>query len=169
MKKRILIAVVIMLSLATIGMATGILPFTIQFGDCFFTNKYYKTSISAYNAENDIDAIYGDVSAEKEIGLFELDNENALFSGELKDGNIVIAEMKVKNNKYAYAGTYSIFDMSKDLKVDGTAYYQTKTADGYAKWAVVYKESDIEKYKNVNKTEHFTASDGRDIFLLILE
>ncbi|MBO4732975.1 MAG: hypothetical protein J5662_00720 [Clostridia bacterium] len=167
MKKKIAIIAVSVIALILIGIITGVIPFTVQLKDFFFSTEYYNTPVEAYNAENSIDATFGDISAKSEIGLFKLDSENALFLGDLSNGFFVVAEMKIKDNKYAYAGTRSVYEIQDDMNVNGKSYDRTKIAGGYVKWSIVYKESDIEKFDDVTRSEHYKNAEGRDIFLVL--
>lgn len=80
----------------------GVFSVTISLNDFFLTTKFYKDPLSAYNADAVYDPIYGDTTANKTIGLFEIEKEKALFIGELSKDKFIVAEIKVKDKEYAY-------------------------------------------------------------------
>ena len=161
MVKKNVIAVIVFLFLV------GVFSVTISLNDFFFTTKFYKDALSAYNADVVYDAIYGDTTANRTIGLLEIEKEKALFIGELSKDKFIVAEMKVKDKEYAYEGTvffYSITDVFNENN-----YNQTETKTGNVKWDVINNRQDVEKLQNINLVKEYSMSDGSALFLVIFE
>lgn len=59
----------------------GIFSITMSSNDFFLTTKYYETPLDAYNADSAYSAIHGETKADREIGVFMLD-EKMLFLSE---------------------------------------------------------------------------------------
>lgn len=144
----------------------GVFSVSIYLGDFFFTTKYYKTPIEAYNADSTYNPTYGDAAADREIGVVSLDDSNCLFIGELNEDCFVVAEMAVKDGRYAAKGMSVFYDLSEES--DGmNGSYQTNIADGYVRWAVMYSQSEVEKLSDVLSVESYMHSNGHIIYLVI--
>ena len=159
MKKKITLIVLLFVVIA------GIVLAGTRFKDYLFGAKYYETPIAAFNAECGFDAVYGDISADREIGLIKLDNENALFFGDVTENVFVAAELSVKDNKYAYGGTVYIYDADYKFNVDG--YDQTNTNSGQIKWTVAYNEEDLQKIPVDINVKKYLRINGAEIFVAI--
>ena len=107
----------------------GIFSFTISTGDFFFTTKYYKKPLSAYNASS----AYND-RAEREIGLLMLDSENCLFIGELDDNGFVVNEMILKKRGYVSKGRTFFYDFGDSS--GETSKNSTAVSNGQVNWGV---------------------------------
>ena len=117
-KSKILIVAAIIVA----AFVVGLFSCSITIGDFFFTTKYFKTPIDAYNDYATIHAIYGNTRAEKEIGLLLLDDETGLFIAKLYDdqvynNRIVIDEMKIKNGRYVSKGISYLCDLNDEDRI----------------------------------------------------
>lgn len=160
MKKKVVTVIVVLVLI-------GVFSITISLKDFFFTTKFYKEPLSAYNAEAQYDPIYGDTTVNESIGLFEIDNENALFIGELTRDKFLVAEMKIKDNKYAFEGTAYFYSRSDVF--DENNYNLSETKNGTLKWEVINSKKDVEKLQNVRVVKEYSMSDGLPIFLVVFE
>lgn len=161
MKKQkigIVVAIVILLFI-------GIFSVTLSKGNFFFTTKYYSKAIDAYNAECTYNAVYGDTTVEKEIGLFLLDNENCLFIGEINENCFAVNEMKIKNGRYASEGSTFFYDLREPS--DRANSNSTNTANGCVKWAAVYSQEEIDQLSNAASVDSFTNTNGCDIYIVM--
>ena len=152
--------------LLLIGILIGVFSIAVSVNHFFFTTKYYKTPLEAYNADCTYSAIDGITEASKEIGVFTLDKENALFLGELTTDRFLVAEMALKDGKYALKGTtffYDFSDESKDLN-----YNQTQIITGHIKWLIVYNQTDVETLSHVLSVKEYYHSGGSVIYLVLL-
>ena len=160
MKNKIIVVVAILVLL-------GMFSITISLNDFFFTTKFYSEPLSAYNEDATYDPIYGDTVANKTIGLLKIDEENVLFIGELSQVEFLIAEMMVKDNKYAYKGTVSFYDSSDQFNKH--IYNQTKTKTGNVKWQVFTNKQEVEKIQNIKSVNEYFLSNGSSLFIVILD
>ena len=138
----------------------GVFSFSISTGDLFFTTKYYKKPLSAYNAGS----AYND-QAEREIGLLMLDSENCLFIGELDGNGFVVNEMILKKRGYASKGRtffYDFSDSSGEASKNSTA-----VSNGNVTWAILYSQAEIENLSDVETVNSYTHTNGRIIYLVV--
>lgn len=162
MKKKVIVSVIV-----AVLFLVGAFSITISLNGFFFTTKYYDNPISAYNAGASYNAIYGETEAEREIGVFKLDEEKALFIGALSDNRFIVAEMNIKNEKYAYEGTVIFYDYDEEF--DANHYNQTETKAGKVKWTIVYNKNDVEKLSDVKLTKEYTLSADSPLFFVMFE
>ncbi|MBE5929056.1 MAG: hypothetical protein E7267_06775 [Lachnospiraceae bacterium] len=160
MKKRVFVLVLLLF-------LVGIFSLTISFDGFFFTTKFYEDPLRAYNAGATYNAIYGDTHAEREVGVVKIDEEKALFIGELSNDCFIVAGMNIKNEKYAFDGTKSIFEYSNERDVN--AYKQTKTKSGYVKWTIACDKKSTEELVGVKTIMEYTLSDGRPLLLIVFD
>ena len=160
MKKKVIAFIVFLVLI-------GVFSVTISLKGFFFTIKFYQEPLSAYNADAPYDPVYGDTTVNKLIGLFEIASEDALFIGELTNDKFLVAEMKIKDKKYAYEGT--VYFYSRSDVFDENSYNLTETKTGTIKWEVINNKKDVEKLQNVKTVKEYSMSDGSPIFLVILE
>ena len=149
-KSKILIVAAIIVA----AFVVGLFSCSITIGDFFFTTKYFKTPIDAYNDYATIHAIYGNTRAEKEIGLLLLDDETGLFIAKLYDdqvynNRIVIDEMKIKNGRYVSKGISSLCDLNDEDRIENLPIETTKTMNGHVSCSVLYSREEAEKLPNV--------------------
>ena len=156
---------IIILIIITVLLLAVTVPVTIQLKDHFFSTNYYESPLDAYNAECGLDAVYGDISAHKEIGVLKLDEENSLFLGELSQDVFILAEMSVKKNKYAYKGAVTFYDT--DYKFDVNGYSQTETNSGSIKWIVAYDKKDLDKISAEINISKYVRNDGSDVYIAV--
>jgi hypothetical protein len=71
------------------------------YGICSFNTKYYDTPQMAFEQEID------DCSIEKDIAVVEIDSHNVMYFARTVDGDILVAQMKCKNNEYFFVGDYT--------------------------------------------------------------
>ena len=141
----------------------GVFSVSINSGNFFFTTKYYKTPIEAYNAN-----CTSDVTADSEIGIVNLDNKNCLFIGEMDENRFVVSEMEINDGKYADKGTTVFYDLREES--DGIiGRHKTNITDGYIQWSVVYSQSEVEKLSDVLSVESYTISSGHIIYFVIYD
>lgn len=145
----------------------GVFSVTLSFGDFFLATKYYTTSLDAYNADSTYSAIYGDTKAKREVGVFMLDEENALFIGEVDENRFVVAEMDVRKSRYAFKGTTYFYNLKEPTDILNKN--QTSTLKRQTWWNVVYDLSETEKVSNILSIEDYTLSCGDVVYLLIYE
>lgn len=143
----------------------GIFAVSISSGNFFFTTKYHKTAIEAYNAESTFDAVYGDTTASKQIGIAELDSETVIFLGELNEKCFVVDIMATKDGRYASKGPRCFYDLKEQS--DGLYKNQTETSSGQISWSILYSKSETEKLTNVKSLKTYNTSDGDSIYLAI--
>lgn len=143
----------------------GVFSITLSFGK-FFTTQYYDTPLLAYNDNCSHDVVYGDTTARSEVGVFNIDNETALFIGALNSNCFVVAEMSIKNDKYAFKGTSMIYN-SIDLSDIPDSRNVTNTATGYVEWSVFCNQSEIDALQNVNSVKSYTLPNGNAIYIAI--
>ena len=139
---------------------------TLSFGDFFFTAQYYKDPLKAYNENCTYDIVYGETKATKQIGIQTLDEENCLFIGELNEQCFVVAEMSLKNGKYAFKGTSMLYDI-KEGNDDMNTQNQTSILSGTVSWAIIYNESVLGSLLNIASINSYELSDGHTIYLVI--
>lgn len=145
----------------------GIFSISISTSDFFFTTKYYKTPIKAYNADSTYDALYGNTSVQKEIGRISLDNKTCLFVGEIDENNFVVNEMDVKNGKYSSKGISYFYDSSETL--DDTKGNVTTISNDYVKWNIFYSKSNAESIANAFSIKSFTLSNGIEFYIVLTQ
>ena len=165
MKKKIIAGIIFLF-------LVGVFSVTISVDGFFFTTKFYKDALSAYNAEAGFSPVYGDTTANREIGLYEIEKEKALFIGELSEDEFIVSEMIVKDNKYASEGTvyfYNISDMFNSDVFNENNYNQTETKTDNIKWNIINNKQDVEKLQNINLFIEYSMSDGSPLFLVIFE
>ncbi len=143
----------------------GVFSVTFSFGDFFFTTKYYKTALEAYNADCAFSPGYGDTEAESTIGFAKLDEGIGLFIGELDEHSFVINEMVLKDGKYASNGTSLIYDLREES--DGQSKNQTVTSSKTINWAVLYSQAEIDVLSDIESVEIYTHSSGNNIYFAI--
>ena len=144
----------------------GVFSISISTGNFFLTTEYYKTPIEAYNVDGSYNAVYGDTSVKREVGLISLDNNTCLFIGEIDKNNFVVSELDVKNDKYSSKGIRYFYDsneMLNNLEVN-----LTKLSTGYVNWSILNK-SDAESVANAFSTKSFTLSNGKEFYLAWLK
>ncbi len=146
--------------LVVVCFLVGLFSFTISTGDSFFTTKYYKKPLSAYNA-----GVAYDDRAEREIGLFMLDSENCLFIGELDDNGFVVNEMILKKRGYASKGCTFFYDFS-DLSGEASK-NSTAVSNGDVSWAILYSQAEIENLSDAEAVNSYTHTNGHVIHLVI--
>jgi len=145
----------------------GLFSVTISLKDFFFTTKFYQDPMSAYNADSMYSPIYGDTTAKKTIGLFEIDEEKALFIAELSNSGFLVAEMNIKDAKYAYEGTVILYNSSDSFNEKN--YNLTETKTGSVKWTIAYSQQDVEKLQNVELIKEYSLSTGSPLFLIVFK
>ena len=160
MKKKVIVFIIILAFIGTFSV-------TISLKDFFFTTKFYQEPLSAYNADAQYDPVYGDMTAKKLIGLFEIDSEDALLVGELTNDKFLVAEMKIKDKKYAYEGTVYLYSRSDVFNENSYNLTQTKT--GIVKWEIINNKKDVDKLQNVKIVKEYSMSDKSPIFLVVFE
>ncbi len=138
---------------------------TISFKDFLFTTRYYKTPLKAYNAGSGYDAILGDTSADKEMGLCQLDDTTALFLGEIRQNLFVVDEMQSKNGKYASKGLSIFYDLEEES--DGPNKNTTRTESQTVSWSILYTRAEVENAVDVKRVETYTHSGGQKIYLVV--
>ncbi len=143
----------------------GVFSVTVSFNGFFFTTKFYDNPMSAYNADAVYDSVYGKTNVKKTIGTFRIDEEKALFIGELTKNRFLVAEMNVKNNKYAYEGTVYFYDYAEEF--DAKNYNKIKTKTNYKKWIIAYDKQDIERISNIKFEKEYSLSNGSMLYLVI--
>ena len=161
MKKIVVIAIAVML------LGAGVFSLTISLDDFFLTTKFYENPLSAYNAEAVYDALHGETKVEKQIGLLQLDDEKALFIGELSKQKFLIAEMNMKDQKFAHEGTVFFYDYG--VAVDEISYNQTETKSGYINWGILFNQQDVDKLSNANHVQEYALSCGSPLFLVLFD
>lgn len=161
MKKYKIVVIVILLFIL------GIFSFTISLDGLFFTTKYYKTPISAYNAANTYNAISGDTTVEKELGLVKLDDKTYLFIGELEGDCFIVDEMDVKDGQYASKGNRIIYNLKEATNEIAINY--TNTTNGTRKWTVIYNQDVIETLSNVYSVESYMHTCGNVIYFVLFD
>jgi len=96
----------------------GVFTITVSVGGFFFSNDYHATPLEAYNANAGFDAINGDTTATKEIGVVMLDETTYLFFGEIDSTRFVVEEMDKKENQYASKGNLLIYNLDDESDGD---------------------------------------------------
>ena len=156
-QKNVVIFILVLIVVASI---------TFSFRNIFHTTQYYKTPLLAYNATCSYDMIYGDTKVENEIGVLNLDDKNCLFLGDLNECCFVVAEIAIKNGKYASKGSTLIYDLTG--KSDGiNGRNLTYTSDGCIYWSIMYEQSELSVLSNINFIETYTHSNGHTIYLVV--
>ena len=158
MKKKIIIFSVFILIV--------IFSSSFSYRNIFYTTHYYKTPLLAYNDNCGHNITYGDIKAKNEIGVLSLDNENCLFLGEINDNCFVVAEIAIKNEKYAFKGTTVIYDLTEQPD-DYSSRKQTYTSDGHIYWAIMYERPNPAVSPDINFIETYTHSNGKTIYLVV--
>ena len=145
----------------------GIFSISISTDNFFFTTKYYKTPIEAYNSDGTYHAIYGDTSAKKEVGLILLDNKTCLFIGEIDNNNFVVSELDVKKDKYSSRGMRYYYDINEvSYTTDENV---TKISNGIIKWGIYYNKSQAESVSNAFSIKSFALSNENEFYLVLVE
>lgn len=139
---------------------------TLSFGNFFFTTQYYDAPLNAYNDNCTYDIVYGETKATKQIGLKTLDEENSLFIGELNAECFVVAEMSVKNEKYAFKGTCMLYDI-KECADDINTRNQTNVLSGSVSWSIIYDENVLNSLFDVVSIDSYELTDGYTIYLVV--
>ena len=137
----------------------------LSFGNFFYTKKYYDTAIEAYNNNCTYDAALGETKANKEIGLFVLSDEHSLFLGQINEDRLVVAEMHVKNGRYAFKGTSMIYNR-EDLTEMTVDHNTTNTENGYVRWSILNDETKINDLLNVHSVRSYEVFETDTIYLL---
>lgn len=145
----------------------GVFSVTVSLNGFFFTNKFYENPMSAYNAEATYDVMYGETKVEREIGVYKIDDEKALFIGLLSKNRFLVAEMNIRNGKYAHDGTVIFYDYNEEF--DANYYNQTETKSDYVKWTIVCNKNDVGKLSNVKLVKEYALYSGSPLFLVIFE
>ncbi|MBQ4561530.1 MAG: hypothetical protein IJA55_04285 [Clostridia bacterium] len=100
-KKRMALAVVgIIVILLAINFFVNGFEFFI-YGVCSFNSKYYDSPKIAFEQNEEIDI-------SEDIGIAEIDSHNVMYFAKISDGDILVAQMKCKDNKYFFIGDYSL-------------------------------------------------------------
>jgi hypothetical protein len=159
--KKTIVAITLLLFLI------GVFSVTISINDFFFTSKFYDEPLSAYNANAMYDVVYGETEASREIGLFEIGKEKALFIGELANNCFLVAEMNVKKGKFAHEGTVVFFDYNDEFNVN--EFYITETKSESVKWTVACDNEHIKKLSNVKLVKEYMLLDGCPLFFVVFE
>jgi hypothetical protein len=144
-----------------------IVSIALHFKGIFFTLQYYVTPLDAYNKNCTYDIVYGKTEVTKQIGLLTLDEENCLFIGQLNTDCFVVAELSIKNGRYAFKGTSMIYEiMGKD---DTDIKNQTSILSGYISWSIIYNEKVLGSLSNVSSINEYELMDGHRIYLVIYD
>lgn len=154
-------AIAVVIALVVIGAVTV----TISVGDFFFSNDYYATPLEAYNANAGFDAINGETTATKEMGVLMLDETTYLFFGEIDSARFVVDEMDKKENEYASKGNLLIYNF--DDESDGDSKNITSTSSGNKEWAVLFSEEEIQKLSDVSEVKTLIHSNSRKIYIAL--
>lgn len=163
-KKLILFLVVI--AAVAVLFATGVFSVSVSTGDSFFSSKYYVDPMKAYKADGGIDHVKGDTSVKEQLGLVVLDESSAVFLGKVNDERFVVAELAVKDDKYAYKSEalYEVANIRGNIDVQ-----TTKTSEVTITWGVTCEKEEIEKVRNVMLVEEFSLNDSTDIYIIVFE
>lgn len=154
------------IAITVIGLfVIGVFTIAISVGDFFISNDYYATPLEAYNANAGFDAIDGDTTATKEMGVIMLDETTYLFFGEIDSDRFVVAEMDKKENEYASKGNLLIYNL--DDESDGDSKNITSVSSGNKEWAVLYSEEEIQKLSNISALKEMSHSNGRKIYVVL--
>ena len=99
---------------------------------------------------------------------YEVSNENyCLFIGQLNTDCFVVAELSIKNGRYAFKGTSMIYEiMGKD---DTDIKNQTSILSGYMSWSIIYNEKVLGSLSNVSSINEYELMDGHRIYLVIYD
>ena len=147
----------------------GIFSVSISTGSFFFTTKYFRTPLQAYNDfGGDFDPIIGNTFAEKELLFVPLDEKNGLFVGEVDKNRFVVCEIAIKNGKYASKGWSGVYDIDAtyydlDESIDG--WNKTSVTDGSVYWLIADEQEETET-PYVKSAEAFTHSSGKTFYLV---
>ncbi|MBQ9544955.1 MAG: hypothetical protein IJV00_07505 [Clostridia bacterium] len=162
MKKSIIIAAIVVLLFAA-----GVLSVTVVFKDFFFTTKYYDDPMIAYNSNAAHSPVGGDQSAQRAVGVYKISEDKALFIGEMTSERIVVAEMVMKNSKYAFEGTTYVLE--RGAAFNENAFDQTNTDSGFVKWMVVFDRQDADELSGTKDVKEYSLSGGSLLYLVIFD
>lgn len=138
---------------------TGWLGISISTGNFFFTTSYFKTPLKAYNESMLTNQATG------QIGYMNLSDDTGLFIGEIDNDTFVVADIGVKNGRYAHKSFTAFYQ--RDYKFDIKGYERIKTSSGTIKYIVAYVKSDLEKLKCDYKVNEYKTSSGQKIYLAV--
>lgn len=143
-------------------------------GVFYFTTKYYETPTKAFMSEYSA-GIEGSIEIQKPVDTIIIDENNCMFLAITEDKKLLVAEMVIKNGKYAYSGTYYRydFDSESDYKKDtGLIMTQTDLYNSKGKvvssfkWCIVLKdEVSSEVYKELYYKEYLPDDYKSFIFI----
>ena len=152
---------------AVVFILIGVFSVTISWNNFFFTTKFYQDPMAAYNAAALYDPIQGNIKATKSIGVFEIDEENALFLGEISNDAFLVAQMKTKNKEYAFEGTVVIYRCSDSFKKEGVNLTDAKT--GTVKWVILNDGEELEALPNPKAVKEYSMPNGSPLYLVVFE
>lgn len=159
MKKKIIVVLII-----SVLFLIGIFSVTISTNSFFMTTKYYNDPKTAYNANATYDITYGQTQVQRQMGVLQLESDKSLFIGELTENTFIVAEMNIKNGKYAYNGTVIFYEYNDMF--DEKYYNQTQTESGAVRWTVAYNRQDIAKLSDISSVNEYYLSDGSLVFII---
>ncbi len=154
-----------LLLIILISLLIGLVAVTFSFGNVFFTTKYYKNAIDAYNATASYDVAIGNTAAMFEIEVILLDDTTCLFFGSIDDSIFVVNEMKIKDKKYASMGTSYFYDLRENDDTDNINI--TEGSYGNIGWSIIFSKQNIDSIANVQEIETIYIDSQTSVYLLL--
>lgn len=146
-KKNLLIAIIIVAIVFLLGFITG--SFSISYGGLFHVGgRYYKTPTKAFEVDYIPTATDEKIEILNAIDTVIIDDKNCLFLATTKGGNLLVAPMNIKDNKYHYYGEHYLYnkgfgdyDSDVGLITNKTSLYATNgIVSNEYEWCILFED-----------------------------